>query len=88
MSAEQQDILPVERASVTSPGMLGLTVLIVLLSGVVLNGSVRLLLAARPGLDNPTYGAFHEQWNRLVVLDQPVETLPVRLPGGLGAQAL
>lgn len=75
MSEEQQDILPVERARATSPGMIWLTVLIVLLSGVVLNGSIRLLLAARPGLDNPTYGAFHEQWNRLVFLDEPVETL-------------
>jgi len=75
MSEQQNDILPAERAHPTPWWMLGMTVLIVLLSGVVLNGSIRLLFRARPGLDNPTYGAFHDQWRRLMDLDQPVETL-------------
>ncbi len=75
MSEQERDILPVERIHPTSPRLLGLTVVIMLLSGVMLNASVKLLFQTYPGLDNPTYGAFHEQWRRLMDLDRPVDTL-------------
>ena len=50
-------------------------VLLVLLSGVALNFAVKHLFRAHPALDNRTYASFYEQWNRLLTLEEPVETL-------------
>lgn len=75
ISDEQYGILPVERAHPRSWKALALMVLLVLLSGVALNFAVKQLFRTFPALDNRTYASFYEQWNRLLVLDEPVETL-------------
>jgi hypothetical protein len=75
IDGQQHSVLPVERTRPTSRKTLALTIDIVLLSGVALNTAVKHVLRAHPELDNPTYAAFYEQWDRLLTLEEPVETL-------------
>ena len=75
ISDEQYGILPVERPHPRTWRSLALMVLFVLLSGVALNFAVKHLFREYPALDNRTYASFYEQWNRLLALEGPVETL-------------
>ncbi len=74
-SDQEHGILPVERVHSVSWKSLASMVLLVLLSGVALNFAVKYLFRAYPSLDNRTYASFYEQWNRLLTLEEPVETL-------------
>ncbi len=75
MPRTDQNILPTERAVRTSRRATAFTVVVVLACGLFFNAGLSLLLSARPALDNSTYVAFREQWQRLVRLEEPVETL-------------
>lgn len=75
MDRRKPTILPEERAAPTSRLGLVSTFLVVLLMAVLFNAAIGRLLHEFPGLDNPTYLGFHEQWRRLMRLERPVETL-------------
>lgn len=68
-------ILPDERAPSVRRRVLVLQALVLLAVGVGLNLGVRALLQSHPEWDNPTYVAFVTQWNRLLNLDEDVQTL-------------
>ena len=75
MTRQRDSILPTEVTHPVSRRALAATVIAVLASGLLFNFGIKLLLEARPALDNPTYAGFHVQWRRLTGLDAPVETL-------------
>ena len=75
MSNDQRNILPAEHVRPVSRSTLTITILAVLLSSVVLNETVKSLLHHYPGLNNTTYEAFWEQWRRLTILSEPVDTV-------------
>lgn len=75
MTDGKPSILPIERLNRTTRGAITVTVAAVLASGLLFNAGFGLLLRTHPGLDNPSYVAFNEQWRRLIRLKAPVETL-------------
>jgi len=75
MTDKPRDILPEERLHPASPRALACLVAAALLGGLLFNAAVVRLFEARPDLGNPTYGAFDAQWQRLLALDAPVQTL-------------